>query len=427
MPTDPSTKKNNHWNLLTWSVIAVLSIIGWIFVDERSISRLILIPTLSLASFMVGCLVAFLFTSYGEESATVGKVRDWLIGGITGITIVEFGRIKDLLSTFTLGPGKDEFALVAGVATIYSALGFFFMFFQRELILNVLLAESRAERVKLEGTGQAGKVAQRLLVSLPPSILSGVDNVDDSARFKKHDAERLRALLYSSDVKAFLDDCEEALKSGKALDWDAVSKAANLHYYRTYFEKGDEREIQAGLANVWIMRALNMNPLHVDFTVKYADTLGMVDRYDEAVAILERLERTPDAPAYVKQWLGYFLLFVDGRLSDSIKYSEAYHQLFPCEYDSVVNVACAYAQMYCKELQESGQKQNLSSKNRRLALDKLKEALSSDAEYAETVRTKWTVHGESFDCFLHDPEFRTLTKLPAESIHGPLPGRTASS
>jgi len=426
MPPDYSTKKNNHLNLLTWLLIGVFSIIGWILIDQRSVSRLILIPTLSLASFMVGCLVAFLFTSYGEESATVGKIRDWLIGGITGVTIVEFGRIKDLLSTFAAGPGKNEFALVVGVATIYSALGFFFMFFQRELILNVLLAESRAERVKLEGTGQAGKVAQRLLVSLPPSILSGVDNVDDSARFKKHDAERLRSLLYSSDVKAFLDDCEEALKSGKALDWDAVSKAANLHYYRTYFEKGDEREIQAGLANVWIMRALNMNPLHVDFTVKYADTLGMMDRYDEAVAILERLEKTPDAPAYVKQWLGYFLLFVEGRLSDSISYSEAYHRLFPSENDSVFNVACAYAQMYCSELQDSGQRQNLNSKNRRLALENLKKALSTDAEYAETVRTKWTVPGESFDCFLHDPEFRTLTELPAESSSEPPPDQAAS-
>jgi hypothetical protein len=415
MPTDPSTKKNNHWNFITWSLIAVFSILGWLFIGQQSVSRVILIATLSLASFMVGCLVAFLFTSYGEESATVGKVRDWLVGGLTGVTIVEFSRIKALLLTFAVGPGSNEFALVVGVATIYSALGFFFMFFQRELILNVLLAESRAERLKLEGTGQAGKVLQRLLVSLPPSILSGVDNVDDSARFKKHDAERLRTLLYSSDVKAFLDDCEEALRSGKALDWDAVSKAANLHYYRTYFEKGDQRAIQAGVANVWIMRALNMNPLHVDFTVKYADTLGMMDRYDEAVAILERLERTPDAPAYVKQWLGYFLLFVDDRLTDSIKYSDAYHQLFPSEYDSVFNIACAYAQMYCRELHDSGQKQDLNSKNRRLALDKLKEALRSDAEYAETVSTKWTVAGESFDCFLHDAEFRSLTKLPAES------------
>jgi hypothetical protein len=116
MPTDPSIKKNNHWNLLTWSLIAACSILGWISIGQRSVSRLILIATLSLASFMVGCLVAFLFTSYGEESATVGKIRDWLIGGLTGVTIVEFSRIKALLLTFAVGPGSAEFALVAGVS-----------------------------------------------------------------------------------------------------------------------------------------------------------------------------------------------------------------------------------------------------------------------------------------------------------------------
>jgi len=405
---------NDHWNLWTWSLIAVASIYAWHIVGQGSVLRLILIAALSLASFLVGCLVGFLFTSYGE--ATVGKVRDWLIGGLTGVTIAEASRIKSLLLTFALGPGPNEFAVVTGTAIVYSILGFFFMFFQRELILNVILAESRAVRLKLEGTGQAGQVTLRMSVALPPSILSGVDNVDDSARFKKHEAERLRTLLYSQDVQGFLDASEEALNSGRPLDWDIVSKVANLHYYRTYFEKDDKKHIQTSLANAWIIRALNMNPLHIDLTVKYADTLSMMDRYEEAVAILERLEQTPDAPAYVKQWLGYFLLFIDNRLPDAIRYSEIYHQLFPNEFDSVFNIACAYAQMYCDELRSSGQKEDLHSKNRRLALDKLKEALRSDSEYAETVGTKWTLPNESFHSFLHDAEFRALVGLPAEQV-----------
>jgi len=408
------TKTNDHWNLWTWSLIALASMYAWHVVGQASVLRLILIAALSLSSFLVGCLVGFLFTSYGE--ATVGKVRDWLIGGLTGVTIAEASRIKSLLLTFASGPGPNEFALVTGTAIVYSILGFFFMFFQRELIFNVLLAESRAVRVKLEGTGKAGEVTLRMSVALPPSILSGVDNVDDSARFQKYEAERLRTLLYSQDVQSFLDASEEALKSGSALDWDIVSKVANLHYYRTYFEKDDRKYVQASLANAWIIRALNMNPLYVDLTVKYADTLSMMDRYEEAVAILERLEQTPDAPAYVKQWLGYFLLFVDKRLPDAIRYSESYHQLFPNESDSVFNIACAYAQMYCDELRNSEQKEDLNSKSRRLALDKLKEALRSDPEYAETVGTKWTVPTESFQCFLHDAEFRVLVRLPAERL-----------
>src|SRR6267142_2433598 len=63
----------------------------------------------------------------------------------------------------------------------------------------------------------------------------------------------------------------------------------------------------------WIARALPMNPLHVDFTEKLADILGIMDRYEEAVAILERLERTPEAPTYLKQWLGRELIILPRR------------------------------------------------------------------------------------------------------------------
>jgi tetratricopeptide (TPR) repeat protein len=289
------------------------------------------------------------------------------------------------------------------------------MFFQRELILNVVLAESRAERGRVDGTGQAGKVIQRFVLALPASILSGIDDVDDLVQFRKNEAEKLRTLLYSAEVQKFLDDCEDAVRSGAPLDWDIVSKAANLQYYRTYFEKEENKRAQADCANSWIVRALTMNPLHVDFTVKYADILGIMDRYDEAVAILERLEHTPEAPAYLKQWLGYFLLFVN-REDDAIRYSEEYHKLFPDESDSIFNVASAYAQKYCAELQSVSKTQDLNSENRQLALTKLKEALRGEPEYVEVVRSKWTEKGASFDCFLNDREFRSLVGLPEELV-----------
>jgi hypothetical protein len=215
---------------------------------------------------------------------------------------------------------------VAGASAVYFAFGFFFMFFGRELGLNVLLAKSRAERARLEGTGQAGQVTQRVSLALPASILSGVDDIDEIVEYRKSEADKLRTLLYSQDVQNFLDESDNALKAGANLDWDIVSKVAGLHYYRTYFEKEENKFSQAERASYWIQRALTLNPLHVDFTVKYADTLGMMDRHEEAVAILERLEHTPEAPAYVKQWLGYFLLFVN-REDEAIRYSEEYHRL----------------------------------------------------------------------------------------------------
>jgi tetratricopeptide (TPR) repeat protein len=198
---------------------------------------------------------------------------------------------------------------------------------------------------------------------------------------------------------------------------DVISKVANLAYYRVYFEKDDDKYSQAQCAHSWISRGLFMTPLHVDLTVKCADTLHMMDRDDEAVAILEKLDRTPDSPAYVKEWLGFFLLNVQGRLDDAIRYSEEYHRLFPDESDSIFNIAYAYAEKYNEELRTSGKTEDLQSTNRSLALSRLKEALRDQPGYAETVRTKWTRQEEGFYRFLHDREFRALVELLEERSH----------
>ena len=41
------------------------------------------------------------------------KVRDWLVGGLTGLTIAEASNIKSLLGNFAIDGSAQEFALVA--------------------------------------------------------------------------------------------------------------------------------------------------------------------------------------------------------------------------------------------------------------------------------------------------------------------------
>lgn len=409
-------ENNNPWTTPTWIAIAAASILWWVIAAQHCLWRFVLVAGLSLAAFMVGCLVGFLFTSYGEEASTVGKVRDWLIGGITGITIAKAGAIKGLLLIFAAGPGPKEFALAVSAAIVYSALGFLFMFFQRELILNVMLAESRAQRGKLEGSKEAGQVIQRFLVKLPASVLSGVDSIDEISEVNAEEAKGLKDLLYSEDVDNFLKQAEESAKSC-GVDWDIASKTAYIYYYRTYFEK-DNKQPGVDKAREWILRALNMNPLHVDLTMKYADMLGASNEFEAAVAVLERLAIRPEAPMAVKLYLGYFLLEVPSRLNDAIRYSQEYLKLFPDDQDAPFNIACAYAQMYCEELRSAKKTSDPLSGSRSKAIGHLAEALKRDPGYAETVRTKWTEKGESFDCFGSDPEFQRLVatsnKLPVE-------------
>jgi tetratricopeptide (TPR) repeat protein len=371
--------------------------------------RFVLLTSLGSASFAVGCLIAFLFTSHGEEAGTIGKIRDWVIVVITGLTVAKAAAIKNLILNFVISAEPNEFALATATSIVFFIFGFFVMFFPRELVLNLLLARSRAERGRLEGTRQAGQIIQSLLAALPASILSGVDDVDEIVEFRKVEATRLRDLLYKPDVGKFLDEANEQSNLGASLDWDVVSKVAHLHYYRTYFEKDEKKVAECERAHAWIVRALSMNPLHVDLTVKLADTLSMVERYAEAVSILEKLECKPEAPAYIKQWLGYFLLFVR-RTDDAIKYSEEYHRLFPNESDSLFNIASAYAQKYCDEVRKTGTA-NASSPSRRAALKKLEEALHAQPDYAQTVRAKWAQKGESFECFAEDNDFRAVVGL----------------
>src|SRR5258708_31457031 len=79
------TNRDPQWNsfVTTWSVIGGVSLLWWSFESQFEVDRFILAAGLSVASFMVGSLIGFLFSSHIEEADTIGKFRDWVIGGVT--------------------------------------------------------------------------------------------------------------------------------------------------------------------------------------------------------------------------------------------------------------------------------------------------------------------------------------------------------
>lgn len=416
------TKTKSGWSIsYTWLFVLVCSGLWWWFAGESDWHRTALLIGLSLASFGVGSAGGFLFTSFGEEQGTLGKIRDWLIGGITGITVAEVmekgGTFKELLKNFQSGDSAGEFGIVISMAVIYTCLGFFFMFFQRELIFNVLLATKRAERNRIEGTTQTGIIIQKIGSVLPASILTGVDDISQISQVNSEQAKRIQEVLYSSEVEAFVTQAEAALKEGIGLDFDIVSKMAYVFYYRTYFEKQNKAAmIQHAIE--WLERALIMNPKHADLTMKYADMLASANRYDDAVDILERLNARPESPREVTQWLGYFLLYVPDRLNDAIKYSEIFLRDFP-RSDAVFNLACAHAQLYGKELKATGKQADASSVNRRQALAYLERALDFDPSFVQVVLSKWIDKGEDFECLKTDADFLKITDAARDKARLP--------
>jgi len=404
----------NNVTFLLWIVVLVPGSIYWCrFMGQGDPAKMRLVLALLSCSFAVGAALGFLFTSYGEEQSTIGKVRDWLIGIIAGLglaqAIEQGGTLKKILQKFQFSQSDNDFALVMGTAIAYAALGFFFMFFQRELILNVALASKRAERGRLDGTGQAGLVVIRTLSVLPASVLAGVDDIDQISKVAPDEATRLRESLYSTEVETFLSQAAAALRDGAGLDWDVIRNVAYIHYYRTYFEPRDKKPAQIQHAMDWLLRALTINPLHADLTMKYADMLISDKEYAEAEAVLQRLSLRADAPFLVKQWLGFVLLFLPQKVNEAIKCSESFHEQFPDDADPLFNAACGYAQLYCKDLQ-SGKPPDKNSENRKNALSRLREALNLDPSYVDTVASRWTENGEDFACFKSDEDFIKLVE-----------------
>lgn len=398
--------RKSQWMLI---VAGLLSIAGLPIVAQLSWHRFVLLDALSVASLMVGSIVGFLFTSYGEEAGTVGKVRDWLVGGITAITVLKAESIKGLLLDFAVGPEPNEYALVVAIAITYSVFGFLYMFVQRELILNVLLAESRAERGRLEGTREAGQVVLRLLANIPANILSGSEDIDILDTLSKAEGDALRDQLNSSEVTNFLQQADQAVKAGNA-DWQIVAIAANLYCYRTYFESNGEARLQkAKIAACWLDRALLINSKHVDFTVKRAAIAGEMKRTGDTTLILEALNRRSDAPFFVRQWLGFYLLDYPERLDESIEYSKSYHSILPEESDALFNIAAAYGRKYCQNARKENRQPNPS--DRENALVYLKQALDRQPDYVTAVRDKWSKPDGSFSCLKDDDEFRLLVGL----------------
>ncbi len=213
MPS-PNVQDNSRWvvKLAFWILVLCLSVVWWWWAGKGCRHRLVMISVVSLASFAVGCIAGFLFSSYGEEAGTVGKVRDWLVAGISGLTFAQVidkdSALKHILLAFASGPGPNEYALVVGSAVLFMVLGFFFMFLQRELFLNVELAQTRVIRRRLEESKEAGQVTQRLLIQLPPSLLSGVDDINEIVQVNKALSESLQRLLFSDEVNKFLQEAE---------------------------------------------------------------------------------------------------------------------------------------------------------------------------------------------------------------------------
>jgi tetratricopeptide (TPR) repeat protein len=400
----------------------ILSGVGYVFtfawcafLGAGNLRAFSLVFVLCSASFASGSLFGFLFTIFGDELEPFGKIRDAAIAlasGITGLGIAEAKNIGALIGSIPVLTGdptrNSSFAIL--LVLTYVIAGFYFMYLMRSLTLNPALADAKRAMDRQHNSSNVSVIAARITEKLSPTVLLGREYIDEIEELESDDQKALRADILSEQVELFLKACEADAMGDKSIQPENVALAARLHYYRVYFEKKgtDARRTQELKSIEWTNRVLNRDPTNPEFRMKLADVFLLLGRYDEAVLIIERLEREDDSPQLIQQWLGYFLLFVEGREADAIKHSLAFHRRFPDESSGLFNAACGYAQLYEIELRETNSKSVLDSANRLESLKYLGDGIRSDPDLRSLARSH-SEPGASFESLATDGDFLELT------------------
>jgi tetratricopeptide (TPR) repeat protein len=308
------------------------------------------------------------------------------------------------------------------VVVLFSIAGFYYMYLLRRIIWNPLFARSQKIIDRLQISGNVSAVATDVENAVPQSLLLGRESIGEAIEANGPQAKALEERLFGSTVLTFLKNCESDLTGGVPISNEVVDRAATLYYYQSYFKK-DDRDVRIDNAIAWVSRSLTRDPLNISFSVKLADLFGMQERYAETASILERFVGDPDAPQYIRQWLGYYLLYIDGREQRAVDYSLEYFRLFPTQASAPFNASCGYAQLYLIELQGLGVSAVPDSENRRKSLEFLEQAIRMDPTSREWAR-KYAVVDESFESLISDEKFLEITTPYEGRISASKPGPT---
>jgi tetratricopeptide (TPR) repeat protein len=363
---------------------AVLSVLWWMLAGRGDLESESKFIAVSLSAFAIGTLFGFVFSSTMGESDSVGKVRDWLVGGIAALTVAQVASgghtVKKLLDVFVPQNHPDDLAAVAGMAVVYAVTGFFLMFFNRELILNLLLVKGRvAARDAFEkSAAAAGKKIVEAFGQAP-----GVLDWQTTAQQEP--------LELDPEVQGYVREVETRLRNGEKVDLEDIKKAAVV------LNLGGENI----RATEFLKLASQRNPDDEDLVMMLAKTLAELGERDQAIAQLLEFKKRNPKPSRIDKILGFYYLWSPDKLKESIQFTSSYlERVAPEDDGAIFNLACAYAQLYGE---------SNDPELRKLALDKLKQAVSANKVWKERAVELTGIDGD-FVSLKDDPEFKGLVQ-----------------
>jgi len=346
------------------AVLVLVSGLWWTAAGEMQVGRIVALVSTSLIGGAIGSIAGFLFSSNEEEQA-VSKVRDWLIGIITGLTIAEIGKQGSTVIAFLgfLAKGHEEdLGIHASMMVVYSTIGFLFLYLNRELYLNTSLAEARRRQK------QAGSIAKELPKTLPDPERPGSE------------LGHAQTAAQTEGVDKFIASVELAVQEGRPVTFDELATLGRSLYYRNDLER----------AINYLKAAARLKPKESDsLNLMIAQALGESKGASAAARFLDDWIDARSAPVDAYKLLGYYLLWDETRLVKAAQCTEHYLATHPQDSGALFNLACAAAQLFAK----SG-----DGKDKSKALDNLGKALKLHPAWKESARS---LTGE-------DGDFRSL-------------------
>lgn len=347
------------------------------------------------ASATGGLLMGFLFgiprTSSGQTPTTNGpsyqintnleQISDWLTKIIVGVTLIQLGRIPQLLMELNeyvakrLPRGATEEPFV-GTVVVFAAL-------------NGFLVGYLATRLYVSGAFRAADVA---LTSVEKAVENARD-VIDAASVQEIVADRANNAPNTDTketddprVQRVVREVAAAHLSPDNVEPDQARQIATAHFLQHEYAKALPFFERAGAADL-------RDPV---LSLQYAIALGDSGRRESAIALLERMVQQNKGRPDTEKLLGYFLLWIPERLDESIEWTKRYLKARPEDSGAVFNLACAHSQLFGRTGDE---------KHKNTAMDELQRAINMDERWKERARA---LSKQDFNSIRDDPRFQQL-------------------
>lgn len=317
------------------------SVLWWFLAGSFEAQRISWLIASSATALATGAIVGFLFTSYDEESESIGKVRNWLLGGITGLTIAELatgaGTVRAILTLFQAGDPPAAAGLHACNLVGYSVLGFFGSFILREVWLNPLFAKARRQRRELASAIDSATDAVKTASEAWSKGLASVDEFETPDNVTYSQAMRVVDSMEAWKLANLGGDPQTLLVVARSYAIVGQHAAAAGAFERIIERSGFDRTALVGAAMAY--EELGAHSKAGELVKKYIDRLG-----DDG-----------------RQWLSFYLLHDPDTVREAAEYAELYlnaHQE-PGNGATHFNAACAYAQVYAATGQETARASSL--------------------------------------------------------------------